>query len=128
MFRKQLLLAAFALIAGAVVLFSMLHWRGAGHRSRPGFVQADGPRLTIDGRPFRFVGANLDLMFEEQTRSRMPETVRFAAGNGIKVVRIWASAEGGVEEGRPVNTWLRDHSFRRRPGEWNEAEFVFIDQ
>jgi mannan endo-1,4-beta-mannosidase len=127
MSKKQLLLAAFALLAGAAVLFLISNRRTAGRRGRPAFVQTQGARFVIDSRPFRFVGANLDLMFEEQTRSRMPETMRFAAGNGIKVVRIWASAEGGGEDA-PANSWLRKHSFRPRPGEWNEAEFVFIDQ
>jgi mannan endo-1,4-beta-mannosidase len=129
--KKQLLFAALALIAGAAVLFAISNWRGGGRRGRPAFVQAQGARLMIDGRPFRFVGANVALMYRDEDRARMPETLRQAARIGIKVVRVWASGEGGPNDVKPIadfNDWPRTHSFRRTPDEWNEAEFIFLDQ
>jgi len=36
--RKYLVLAAFALIAGAAILFGISNWRSAGKRGRSGFV------------------------------------------------------------------------------------------
>lgn len=131
MSRKQLLVAAFALIAGAAVLFAISKWRGAGGRGRPAFVQTDGPRLVIDGKPFRFVGANAALMYRDDDRARMPETLRQAAQTGIKVVRVWASGEGGPSDVQPIadlNDWPRTHSFRSKPDRWNEEELVFLDR
>jgi hypothetical protein len=128
--RKRLLLAAFALIAGAAVLFALFNWRDT-RRGRRSFVQADGGRFAIDGRPFRFVGANVSVMYRDEDRARMSETLRQAARLGIKVVRVWASGEGGPNDVKPIadfNDWPRTHSFRNRPGEWNEAELVFLDQ
>jgi mannan endo-1,4-beta-mannosidase len=129
--RKRLVLAAFALVAGAAVLFGISNWRNTGKRSRPGFVQSKDFRFVIDGRPFRFVGANVSVMYRDDDRARMPETLRQAARMGIKVVRVWASGEGGPNDVKPITDfkdWPRTHSFRNKPNEWNEAEFVFLDQ
>lgn len=85
----------------------------------------------LDGKPFRFVGANVAVMYRDEDRARMPETLRQAAQMGIKVVRVWASGEGGPDDVKPIadfNDWPRTHSFRPKPDEWNEAEFVFLDQ
>jgi len=129
--RKQLLLAASVLVAGAAVLFALSNWRGSSRRAHPGFVATDRGRFVIDSKPFRFVGANVALMYREDDRARMPETLRQATQTGIKVVRVWASGEGGPNDVKPVADladWPRTHSFRLRPGEWNEAEFVFLDR
>jgi len=132
MVRKRLVLAAFALIAGAAILFAIYSWRSAGARGRPGFVQTLGGKFVIDRRPFRFVGANVSVMYRDEDRARMPETLRQSARAGIKVVRVWAFGEGGPNDVKPIGAdvkdWPRTHSFRPRPGEWNEAEFVFLDQ
>src|ERR1051326_770663 len=130
MARKQFLLAASALIAGAAILFAILYWPGAAHRGRGGFVQADGLRFVIDRKPFRFVGANVAIMYRDDDRAHMPETLQRAAQSGIKVVRVWASGEGGPDDVKPVadlRDWPRTHAFRNRPNEWNEEEFVFLD-
>jgi mannan endo-1,4-beta-mannosidase len=130
MTRKQLLPAALALIAGAAILFGVSNWRGQ-RRGRPAFVQANGGRLVIDGKPFRFVGANVALMYRDEDRERMPETLDQAARAGIKVVRVWAFGEGGPNDVKPIgdfNDWPRTHPFRPAPGQWNEAEFVFLDR
>src|SRR5262249_52889623 len=131
MYRRPLLLAAFAVIAGAAILFAIYKWRTAGARSRPGVVQIADGRFVVDRRPFRFVGANVAVMYRDDDRARMPETLRQAAQAGIKVVRVWASGEGGPNDVKPIadfNDWPRTHSFRNKPGEWNEAQFVFLDQ
>jgi len=126
-----LLVAALAFVAGAAVLYLIFSWRGDARRARPGFVQAANGRFVIDGRPFRFVGANVSVMYRDDDRAKMPETLRQAARMGIKVVRVWASGEGGPNDVKPIadfNDWPRTHSFRAKPNEWNEAEFVFLDQ
>jgi mannan endo-1,4-beta-mannosidase len=126
--RKYLLLAALVLVAGAAVLLVISNWP---ERGRPGFVQARNGRFVIDGRPFRFVGANVAVMYRDDDRAKMPETLRQAAQHGIKVVRVWASGEGGPDDVKPIadfKDWPRTHSFRNKPDQWNEAEFAFLDQ
>lgn len=123
-------LAASALLAVAAIVFAVSSC-GGGNPSPPGFVRASGVRFTVDGKPFRFVGANVSVMYRDEDRARMPETLRQAAQMGIKVVRVWAFGEGGPNDVKPIgdfNDWPRTHSFRTKPGEWNEAEFVFLDQ
>src|SRR2546430_12510130 len=113
--RKRLLFAALALIAGAAVLLAISNWRD---RGRPGFVQIREGRFVVDGRPFRFVGANVAVMFRDDDRAHMPETMRQAAQAGIKVVRIWAFGEGGPDDVKPMadfDDWPRTFFFRKAP-------------
>jgi len=131
MSRKQLLFAVSALIAGAAVLFAISKWRDSGRHGRPAFVYTNGARFMIDGKPFRFVGANAAVMYRDEDRARMPETLQQAARLGIRVVRVWATGEGGPNDVKPVsdfNDWPRTHYFRLKPGEWNEEQFVFLDR
>jgi len=131
MSRKQLLFAVSALIAGAAVLFAISKWRDSGRRGRSAFVYTDGARFMIDGKPFRFVGANVAVMYRDEDRARMPQTLQQAARLGIKVVRVWATGEGGPDDVKPIadfNDWPRTHYFRLKPGEWNEEQFVFLDR
>lgn len=126
-----MLLAASAMIAVAAFLFGAAIWRSPTRDPASGFVRAKGLRFAIDGQPFRFVGANVAIMYRDDDRARMPETFRQAAQAGIKVVRVWASGEGGPNDVKPLadfNDWPRTHSFRKNPDEWNEAQFVFLDQ
>src|SRR5438270_12008926 len=125
MARKQLLLAASTLRAGAASLLAIGSWRLSLPRGRAGFVQTDGLRFVIDRKPFRFVGANVAVMYRDDDRARMPETLRQAAQIGIKGVRVWASGEGGPNDGTPIaasHHWPRTHPFRYAPNEWNDAE------
>ena len=131
MSRKQFLLAASVVVSFAAILFALATRSGPNNRVRPHFVQARGPRFAIDRKPLRFVGANVAVMYRHEDRARMPETLRQAAQTGIKVVRVWASGEGGPNDVRPIadfKDWPRTHSFRYKPHEWNEDEFVFLDR
>jgi mannan endo-1,4-beta-mannosidase len=131
MTRKQLLFAVSVLVAGAAVLFAISNLRNKRRPGRPGFVQADGARFVVDRKPFRFVGANVAVMYRDEDRARMPETLQQAARLGIKVVRVWATGEGGPNDVKPIgdfNDWPRTHYFRLKPGEWNEEQFVFLDR
>ena len=125
--KRVLLVAAFILLAGAAVLFPFSRDRGR-QRTPPEFVQSKGAQLVVGGKPFRFVGANVDLMFRRETRGQLGEMMRFAADQGITVIRVWVSGEGGPDDVQPFSKWKRDVWFRRAPDEWNEDEFVFLDQ
>jgi len=129
--RTALVVAASWLIASAAVLFLLSSCDRVSRRARPQFVATEGTRFVVDGKPFRFVGANVAVMYRDDDRARMPETLARAAQLGIKVVRVWASGEGGPNDVQPIADfadWPRNHSFRVKPGEWNEAEFVFLDR
>jgi mannan endo-1,4-beta-mannosidase len=131
MTKKVIVIAALVLSLSAAVFLYIKTKSGGDHPARPGFVQMRGGRFVIDGRPFRFVGANVAVTFRDEDRAHMPETMRQAAQAGIKVVRIWAFGEGGPDDVRPVadlNDWPRTFFFRKAPGQWNENAFVELDR
>lgn len=127
--RKTFLLAALAVIAGAALFYATRERR---RPSRPGFVSTRGASFVVDGRPFRFAGANVSVMYKEEDRERMPETLREAARQHVRVVRVWAFGEGDENGIGPVgndrNDWPRKHRFRPTPDRWNEEEFVHLDK
>ena len=129
--KKLPVIAALTLLGSAAVLFLI-----ASPKSRTGsvqnqFVRQRGSRFVIDGKPFRFVGANAALMYRDEDRERLPETLKQARLAGIKVVRVWAFGEGGPNDVKPMADfadWPRNHSFRLAPGQWNEEAFVHLDK
>jgi mannan endo-1,4-beta-mannosidase len=134
--KKSILIAALALFVGAAIFFFIRGTRIGGsvvrHNSaRHGFVQTEGTRFVVDGQPFRFVGANVAVMYRDEDRASMPETLRAAAENGMRVIRVWANGEGGPKDIGPLadfRDWPRTHSFRLTPAEWNEDSFVHLDR
>jgi mannan endo-1,4-beta-mannosidase len=129
--RKLLVVAALVLVGSAAFLFLVASPNVAPKASRDEFVRQRGGRFVIGQRPFRFVGANVSVMYRDEDRERMPETLQQAAQAGIKVVRVWAFGEGGPNDVRPVadfEDWPRNHSFRIAPGQWNEDAFVHLDK
>jgi mannan endo-1,4-beta-mannosidase len=132
MSKKSILIAAFIFMGGAGIFLAAQSERGR-QRARPGFVTTSGTRFRVDGQPFRFVGANAAIMYRDEDRARMPETLRTAAENGISVIRVWAFGEGGEDStvksvGRDREDWPRQHPFRLAPGQWNEEAFVHLDR
>lgn len=130
--KKTILYAALALVVGAAIFFAAQKQRGGGDRpARRGFIGARGASFTLDGQPYRFVGANVAVMYRDEDRARMPETLREASQQGLRVVRVWAFGEGDQDDIKPIgdfNDWPRTHPFRRAPGEWNEDQFVHLDR
>ncbi|MEP6819586.1 MAG: hypothetical protein ABJA18_08635 [bacterium] len=130
MLKKVFVIAALALAVGTAFLLFREHGN-AGGAAGDMFVRTRGSRLVIAGKPFRFVGANVSVMHRDEDRARMPETLRQAAQTGIRVVRVWASGEGGPGDIGPVGAdssdWPRTHPLRWAPGKWNEEAFVHLD-
>jgi mannan endo-1,4-beta-mannosidase len=130
---KKLIFLAVIVIVGTAVFYVAYGRREKKQEVPVGFVTTDGPRFLIDGRPFRFIGANVAVMYTEEDRARMPETLRIAAESGIRVIRIWAFGEGDEKsEVRYTlgdrDDWPRKHPFRSSPGQWNEEAFVHLDR
>jgi mannan endo-1,4-beta-mannosidase len=130
--KKLFLIAALVLVGSAAVLiFGSSSPANSGVGSRSQFAHQRGGRFFVGNKPFRFVGANVAVMYRDEDRERMPETIRQAAQLGIKVVRIWAFGEGGPNDVKPIgdfDDWPRHHSFRFAPGRWNEDAFVHLDK
>jgi mannan endo-1,4-beta-mannosidase len=132
MLKKVLVIAALAIVVSAAfLLFRQRHHPG-GSLPANTFVRTRGSQFVIAGKPFRFVGANVSVMYRDEDRARMPETLRQASQAGIRVVRVWASGEGGPKDIGPVGAdsadWPRTHPLRWAPGNWNEESFVHLDQ
>lgn len=128
--KKSLVTAALAIVVGAAI-FLLVRTLDREPPTRSGFVQARGGRFILDGQPFRFVGANVAVMYRDEDRARMPETMRQAAQAGARVVRVWAFGEGGPNDVKPIadfNDWPRTFFFRKAPQEWNEQAFVELDR
>lgn len=131
MLKKSFVVAALAVSVGAALFLFKGRLDGEQHPGRSGFVQVRGGRFLVDGQPFKFVGANVAIMFRDEDRAQMPETMRQASQAGIKVVRVWAFGEGGPDDVRPMtdfNDWPRTFFFRKAPGQWNENAFVELDR
>jgi len=128
--KRLLFVAALAVTVSAAFLFSCSSERKEDSATK-GFVQTRGSRFVIDGQPFRFLGANVAVMYRDEDRERMPETLRQASQAGIRVVRVWAFGEGGPGDVGPLADfadWPRTHPFRLKPDEWNEEAFVHLDR
>lgn len=130
--KRLIAVAALVLLASAAVLFLVASSPNGATNSAPNqFVRQRGGRFFVGNRPFRFVGANVAVMYRDEDRAQMPETLRQAAQAGIKVVRVWAFGEGGPNDVKPMADfadWPRHHSFRFAPGQWNEDAFVHLDR
>ena len=129
--KKLLLFAALVLVVSAAALFLVASPNVASTGAKDQFVRQRGGRFFVGQKPFRFVGANVAVMYRDEDRERMPETLRQAAQVGIRVVRVWAFGEGGPNDVKPVadfEDWPRHHSFRLAPGQWNEDAFVHLDK
>lgn len=128
--KKLFLLVAFTLVVGAAIFFAAQE--RSGRRARPGFVSTRGARFVIDNRPVRFVGANVAVIYGDEERERMPETLKQVASDGMTLVRVWAFGESGEDDGQPGGVardlWLQPHPFRRGPEDWNEEAFVNLDR
>lgn len=116
--------AALLLLVGAAAVYLIIRQPRA--TGRAGFVAARGSQFLIDEQSFRFVGANVAVMYGAEERSKMPETLKQAAQDGVRVVRVWAFGEGDPESSS--NNWPRENHFRSAPDEWNEETFAHLDR
>ncbi|HEY2962523.1 MAG TPA: cellulase family glycosylhydrolase [Pyrinomonadaceae bacterium] len=129
--KRLIAVAALVLITSAAILFLTASPNVATDLTSGSFVRQRGGRFFVGNRPFRFVGANVAVMYRDEDREQMPETLRQAAQTGIKVVRVWAFGEGGPNDVKPMADfadWPRNHPFRWAPDQWNEEAFVHLDK
>ncbi|MCA9670105.1 MAG: cellulase family glycosylhydrolase [Myxococcales bacterium] len=90
-----------------------------------GFVRVEGTRFVADGKPFYFVGANLNVMHGHKARAWAARTIAAAARDGLTVGRIWALGEGLAE----APEWKRrDIIFRAGPDGWQKRAYAQLDR
>jgi mannan endo-1,4-beta-mannosidase len=81
------------------------------------FVRVSGHELTLDRKPFHFVGANLAIMHGPANRAATEAVVQGAARDGVRVGRLWAFGEGDAD----APAWQRDnYLFRAGPDHFIE--------
>ena len=102
MVKKVFVIAALALVVGAAFLFIRERSEAGSNSPASAFVRTYASQFVVAGKPFRFVGANVSVMYRDEDRVRMPETLRQASQAGMRVVRVWASGEGGPGDIGPV--------------------------
>jgi mannan endo-1,4-beta-mannosidase len=89
------------------------------------FVRVDGNQLTLDRRPFHFVGANLAVMHGAPNRAAAETVMQGAAKDGVRVGRVWAFGEGDAD----AAPWLRESFlFRAGPTGWVEEGPRHLDR
>ncbi len=117
MFTRRTALAAAAAVAALPARAS----------AASAFVTREGGRLMLDGRPYRFAGANvwyaawLGMAGPGGDRARLARELDALAGDGAMNLRLAASAELS-----PLRNSVRP-AFRDRDG-YNEALLVGLDQ
>src|SRR5262245_65332137 len=76
------------------------------------FVRVSGYELTVDRKPFHFVGANLAVMHGPTNRAAAEAVLQGAVADGVKVGRLWAFGEADAD----ASPWLRENFlFRAGP-------------
>ncbi len=83
------------------------------------FVQRDGTRLVLEGKPFYFNAANNDHLYYS-SHFMIDDILEDAKGLGLTAFRIWASSEGR-------NSWKDGYCFQPEPGQYHEATFKNMD-
>jgi len=88
------------------------------------FVERDGNRLVINGRPFYFNAGNNDHLYY-WSHFMLSDVLNDAKGLGLTAFRIWASSEG-------VDNWKEDNAgnrycFQPNPRQYDEPTFAHMD-
>lgn len=86
---------------------------------RMGFVERNGTKFILDGRPFYINGWNsywlMDHAVNENTRSRVHQMLQTGANMGLTVCRTWAFNDGEY------------NALQISPGRFNERVFKALD-
>jgi len=84
--RKVFVAAALAIVVSTAFLL----FRGGSHDNTArssAFVRTRGSQFVVAGKPFRFAGANVSVMYRDEDRARMPETMRQASQAGMSAIQ-----------------------------------------
>lgn len=116
MMNRRTLLAATAAVAATPALPAFAR------RTAPsGFVRREGTQFTLDGKPYRYVGANLWYAAWIGHEGRLARELDALAADGVTNLRIAASPEHS-----PLKNSVRP-AFHDQAGAYNEALLTGLD-
>jgi hypothetical protein len=88
-------------------------------------VAVDGARFVSGGKPFAFVGANVEVMHGSHARAAYEATLEAAHADGLSVVRVWALGEGAAD----APAWARESQlFRAGPDVFLDVAYQQLDR
>jgi mannan endo-1,4-beta-mannosidase len=88
------------------------------------FVRVVGRDLVLNGKPFRFAGANVSVMHGPNERASYEALLDAVKADGLRVVRIWALGEI-ADPPKPHHPLF---SFRIGKDGWVEESFEHLDR
>jgi mannan endo-1,4-beta-mannosidase len=89
------------------------------------FVRVRGNEFVLNGRPFRFVGANIDPLHGDVNRPRYREILDALVIDGLTVGRVWALGEDMAS----ADAWMRQYAlFRAGPDGFIEVAYEQLDR
>lgn len=115
MLNRRTVLAASIATAAAPALPALAQ------TSSNGFVRREGTQLTLDGKPYRFVGANLWYAAWIGHEDRLARELDALASDGVSNLRITASAELS-----PLKNSVRP-AFHDQDGRYDETLLTGLD-
>ncbi len=127
MLRMRKLISVFTLASVLIGLFCFLPLGGLQEaKAAPaGFVHTNGTQFVLDGKPFYFQGTNIyyagliDYVGNDWlTEADVDELMRECASKGIKVIRMWAFANGD---------WYDIQTIQPSLGQYNETALRRLD-
>ncbi|MDI6784702.1 MAG: hypothetical protein QME64_11500, partial [bacterium] len=95
--------------------------------TQSGFVTTNGTQFILDGKPFRFIGTSLAVMYGPEERAGAAEYLKQANQDGIRVARCWAFGEcesRTQSKHQPIGSYY----FQAGPNEWLEESFIHLDK
>ncbi|QDH75006.1 cellulase family glycosylhydrolase [Brevundimonas sp. M20] len=116
MMNRRTLLAATAAVAATPALPAL-----ARQTASAGFVRREGMQFTLDGKPYRYVGANLWYAAWIGHEGRLARELDALAADGVTNLRIAASAEWS-----PLKNAVRP-AFHDQDDAYNEALLTGLD-
>ena len=116
MMNRRTLLAAASVAVAAMPALPVL-----AKTTRAGFVRREGTQFTLDGKPYRYVGANIWYAAWIGHEARLGRELDALAADGVTNLRIAASAEHS-----PLKNSVRP-AFHDQADEYNEALLTGLD-
>jgi mannan endo-1,4-beta-mannosidase len=91
------------------------------------FVTTDGTNFMLNGKPFRFIGTSLAVMYGPEERANTAVYLQHAAQDGVRVARCWSFGEcesRTQSKHQPIESYY----FQAGPNIWLEESFIHLDK
>jgi hypothetical protein len=91
------------------------------------FVTTDSTNFILDGKPIRFIGTSLAVMYGPEERAGAAEYLNHAKEDGVTVARCWSFGEcesRTQSKHQPIESYY----FQAGPNIWLEESFLHLDK